>query len=111
MSMKIFNVKGEKLEGTSNGKISTQDFFWNYAPMIELTDIHTCLEIMALREKYFDNPTGLFLALKTQKILSSNIALACYPTLERPPTPRTRNPPFALGITTAILLCSLFSTP
>ena len=41
-------------------------FSWNNAPMIELTDINTCLEIMALREKYFDNPTGLFRALKTR---------------------------------------------
>ena len=32
--------------------------------MIELTDIDTCLEIMQLREKYFDNPTRLAMALK-----------------------------------------------
>lgn len=32
--------------------------------MIELTDIDTCLEIMQLREKHFDSPSKLALALK-----------------------------------------------
>ena len=71
MAIKIFNVKGERLEGEGsdhgNDNNNTQDFFFNNAPMIELTDIDTCLEIMQLREKYFDNPTGLSLALKMRK--------------------------------------------
>jgi hypothetical protein len=48
LSMKVFGVNGERLEGTDL-KNSTQDIFFNNAPMIELTDIDTCLEIMRLR--------------------------------------------------------------
>lgn len=64
MAMKIFNIHGERLETPGNKGLSTQDFFFNNAPMIELTDIDTCLEIMQLRERYFDNPNGLAMALK-----------------------------------------------
>ena len=64
MSIKIFNVRGERLDTPGNENLSTQDFFFNNAPMIELTDIDTCLEIMQLREKHFDSPTALALALK-----------------------------------------------
>ena len=64
MAMKIFNIHGERLETPGNKSLSTQDFFFNNAPMIELTDIDTCLEIMQLRERYFDNPNGLAMALK-----------------------------------------------
>ena len=66
MAMRVFNVEGPRLEDHEQGKNRTQDFFFNNAPMIELTDIDTCLEIMQLREKYFDNPTGLSLAMKTR---------------------------------------------
>lgn len=65
--MRIFNVLDERLGSHGNETESVQDFFFNNAPMIELTDIDTCLEIMQLREKYFDNPKGLSLALKTRK--------------------------------------------
>lgn len=64
MAIKVFNVHGERLETPGNQDLSTQDFFFNNAPMIELTDIDTCLEIMKLRETYFDSPTGLSMALK-----------------------------------------------
>ena len=47
-----------------NENLSTQDFFWKNALMIELTDIDTCLDIMQLREKYSDNPTALFRQMK-----------------------------------------------
>jgi hypothetical protein len=63
LSMKIFGVNGERLEG-ANPDGSTQDLFFNNAPMIELTDIDTCLEIMQLREKYFDSPMKLSAATK-----------------------------------------------
>lgn len=57
MSFKVFGVEGERLdEGKDRG---TQDFMFNNAPMIELTDIDTCLDIMRLREKYFDSPAQL----------------------------------------------------
>ena len=64
MAIKIFNVHGERLETAGNETLSTQDFFFNNAPMIELTDIDTCLEIMQLREKHFDSPNKLAMALK-----------------------------------------------
>ena len=64
MAIKIFHVHGERLETPGNENLSTQDFFFNNAPMIELTDIDTCLEIMQLREKYFDSPNKLAMALK-----------------------------------------------
>ncbi|KAF2123374.1 heme-dependent catalase [Dothidotthia symphoricarpi CBS 119687] len=63
LAMRIFEVEGERLEG-ANPNATTQDFFFNNAPMIELTDIDTCLEIMNLREKYFDSPTMLAAATK-----------------------------------------------
>lgn len=63
LGLRIFGVEGERLEGAAvNG--TTQDFFFNNAPMIELTDIDTCLDIMQLREKYFDSPTKLAAATK-----------------------------------------------
>lgn len=64
LALKVFNVRGERLDTPGNGALSTQDFFFNNAPMIELTDVDTCLEIMQLREKYFDSPTRLAAALK-----------------------------------------------
>jgi hypothetical protein len=63
LGLRIFGVEGERLEG-ADADATTQDFFFNNAPMIELTDIDTCLEIMQLREKYFDSPTKLAAATK-----------------------------------------------
>ncbi|KAF2711232.1 heme-dependent catalase [Pleomassaria siparia CBS 279.74] len=63
LSMRIFDVNGPHLSG-SDPSSNTQDFFFNNAPSIELTDIDTCLEIMQLREKYFDSPMKLAAATK-----------------------------------------------
>ncbi|KAI8938146.1 hypothetical protein NX059_005812 [Plenodomus lindquistii] len=63
LGLRIFGVEGERLEGADQDA-TTQDFFFNNAPMIELTDIDTCLEIMELREKYFDSPMKLGAATK-----------------------------------------------
>jgi hypothetical protein len=63
LSLRIFDVDGERLEGADKDA-TTQDFAFNNAPMIELTDIDTCLEIMQLREKYFDSPVMLAAATK-----------------------------------------------
>lgn len=63
MGLRVFSVEGERLE-IGDPHATTQDFFFNNAPMIELTDIDTCLEIMELREKYFDSPTKLGAATK-----------------------------------------------
>lgn len=70
MAMRVFDVKGERIPGIQGNKdLSTQDFFWNNAPMIELTDLDTCLDIMTLREKYFDDPAALSRHLKLRKDL------------------------------------------
>jgi len=63
LSMKVFGVHGPRLEGVEESA-NTQDFFFNNSPSIELTNIDTALDIMSLREKYFDDPTTLGLKLK-----------------------------------------------
>lgn len=70
LSMKVFGVSGPRLEGTAESA-TTQDFFFNNAPAIELKDIDTTLEIMSLREQHFDNPTmlGLKLKMRTDALL------------------------------------------
>lgn len=65
-SMKVFGVEGERLQGEGNMDISTQDWFFNDSPSLELTDIQTALEIMSLRLKYADNPNLLGLKLRTR---------------------------------------------
>ncbi|WWC91789.1 uncharacterized protein L201_006736 [Kwoniella dendrophila CBS 6074] len=65
-SLKIFNVDGERLspmspDGPNNN--GTQDFLMNNAPIVELTDLQTTIEIFELRTKYFDQPTKLQLEL------------------------------------------------
>ena len=63
LGLRVFGVEGERLAG-ADPDARTQDFFFNNAPMIELTDLDTCLEIMQLREKYFDSPVKLAAATK-----------------------------------------------
>ncbi|KAJ4300790.1 hypothetical protein N0V90_002878 [Kalmusia sp. IMI 367209] len=63
LSMRVFNVAGKRVEG-SDPNSNTQDFFFNNAPSIELTDIDTCLDVMEMREKYFDSPTKLAAATR-----------------------------------------------
>jgi hypothetical protein len=63
LGLKVFGVTGPRLEGV-DGSVSTQDFFFNNAPSIELTDIDTTLDIMSLRERYFDDPAALGRQLK-----------------------------------------------
>ena len=63
LGMRVFGVQGKGLQ-SADPEASTQDFFFNNAPSIELTDIDTCLEIMQLREKYFDSPLKLAAATK-----------------------------------------------
>ena len=61
LGLKVFEVEGARLEGAGVGK--TQDFLFNNAPIVELTDVDTTLEIFELRTKYHDSPTKLQLAL------------------------------------------------
>lgn len=63
LGLRVFGVEGARLP-SADQSATTQDFFFNNAPMIELTDLPTCLEIMQLREKYFDSPLKLGAATK-----------------------------------------------
>lgn len=47
LGLRIFGVEGQRLP-SADQEATTQDFFFNNAPMIELTDLPTCLEIMQL---------------------------------------------------------------
>ena len=63
LAMKVFGVTGARLEDVPDN-VTSQDFFFNNAPMLELTDVRTTLDIMRLRERNFDSPTALGTALK-----------------------------------------------
>lgn len=66
--MKVFNVDDAGPWLDEAGQISrTQDFTFNNAPILELTDLPTCLEIFQLREKFFDDPEGLGKELQKRK--------------------------------------------
>lgn len=84
--MKVFGVHGERLDAQVSGasgaggrgendssadrENSTQDWMFNNAPMVELTDIDTTFEIIELRERYFDSPNTLqgALALRSDRM-------------------------------------------
>ena len=57
--MKVFNVDQGPFLNDIGEKTHTQDFTFNNAPILELTDLPTCVEIFTLREKYFDDKEGL----------------------------------------------------
>ncbi|WVR07628.1 hypothetical protein IAU60_004670 [Kwoniella sp. DSM 27419] len=63
--LKIFDVEGKRLSPAPDGSEDqgTQDFLFNNAPIVELTDLDTTIEIFELRTKYFDSPTKLQLEL------------------------------------------------
>lgn len=61
--MKVFDVDGEFMDPAGEQSRS-HDFTFNNAPLIELRDLPTCLEIVQLREKHFDDGHGLEAALK-----------------------------------------------
>lgn len=63
-AMKVFGVEGARLPSPGNEEGTTQDWLMNNSPALELTDVDTTLDIMSLREKYFDNPNQLGLQLK-----------------------------------------------
>ena len=62
MGLKIFKTPTSepRIPGHGGNKgLNTQDFLFNNAPMLELTDLNTTLDIMQTREKHFDSPTKL----------------------------------------------------
>jgi hypothetical protein len=75
--MKVFNVKGDRI--LSEDTVDTQDFLFNNAPMVELTDVKTTLEIQRLREKYFDDHTQLKKELSKRSDNSKQLAPGTLP--------------------------------
>jgi len=60
LSLKLFDVPaGKRIDTENYGESNTQDLLFNNAPMLELTDLDTTLEIFTLREKYWRDPNGL----------------------------------------------------
>lgn len=74
IGMKVFNVPGSKLRQEENS--TTQDFFFNNVPVLELTNATVCRDIQLLRDKYFDDPEGLKEALKQRD--DAKVQLARY---------------------------------
>jgi len=66
--MKVFGVNGPGgFLDEAGEKTETQDFTFNNAPLLELTDLPTTLEIFTLREKYFDDSEILKAELSKRK--------------------------------------------
>jgi hypothetical protein len=64
--MKVFDVDGDFID-PEGARTRTHVFTFNNAPVLELRDFPTCLEIFRLREKHFDDGFGLEAALKQRK--------------------------------------------
>ena len=73
LGMKVFGVKGERILDDQAG-LETQDFLWNNAPMVELTDVKTTLEIQRLRERYFDDHVQLKKELAKRRDAAKQLA-------------------------------------
>jgi hypothetical protein len=80
LGIKVFNVPGDRLSSESDqAGLKTQDFLFNNAPMVELTDVKTCLEIQELREKYFDDHAQLKVELGKRSDRSKQLAPGTLP--------------------------------
>ncbi|KAK3615505.1 hypothetical protein LTR56_026547 [Elasticomyces elasticus] len=56
--MKVFGVEGAFMDEAGN-KTKTQDFTFNNAPLLELTDLPKTVEIFKIRERNFSDPYSL----------------------------------------------------
>jgi hypothetical protein len=80
LSMKVFNVTGPHLPAGQGIVSQTQDWLFNNASSIELTDIDTCLEIMSLQDQDFDDPNTHGLKLRMCKDARKQMAPYKLPT-------------------------------
>lgn len=64
--MKIFDIEGEFLDHTGT-KTKTQDLTFNNAPLLELTDLPTTVDVFSVREKYFREPEKIEQEMKKRK--------------------------------------------
>lgn len=66
--MKVFDVDGPgPFLDEAGKKAKTQDFTFNNAPLLELTDMPTTLEIFNIRERNFNDPENLKSELSKRK--------------------------------------------
>ncbi|KAK4569477.1 hypothetical protein LTR86_003240 [Recurvomyces mirabilis] len=65
--MKVFDVDGGSFLDSVGERTKTQDFTFNNAPLLELTDLPTTLEIFMIRERSFDDPDNLKAELSKRK--------------------------------------------
>nr|POE99480.1 uncharacterized protein y4il [Quercus suber] len=78
--MKVFDVDGPGAFLSGAGEAAhTQDFTFNNAPMLELRDLDTTLEIFTLREKFFDDPNALHAAIQQREDRDVQLAPADLP--------------------------------
>jgi len=77
LGLKVFEVNGDRLNRDDG--LTTQDFLFNNAPMVELTDIQTTLEIVGLREKYFDDKVTLAKEIAKRKDAKKQVAPTLLP--------------------------------
>lgn len=78
--MKVFGVDGPgSFMDPASEETQTQDFTFNNAPLLELTDLPTTLEIFQIRERNFDNPENLKAELNKRKDKDLQFAPASLP--------------------------------
>lgn len=81
VSLKLFDIpSGKRIDTENYGESNTQDFLFNNAPMLELTDLDTTLEIFTLREKYWRDPAGLKAELAKRSDSSKQFAPGTLPS-------------------------------
>ncbi|CDZ98863.1 Catalase-like domain [Phaffia rhodozyma] len=79
LGIKVFGVEGNPIEGTQG--TGSMDLHFNSAPMLELTDLDTCLEIFDLRERYWDDNADLQKELAKRADTTKQSAPASLPNL------------------------------
>ncbi|KAJ9647833.1 hypothetical protein H2201_001198 [Coniosporium apollinis] len=79
MGMKVFGIEGKHMD-PSGDRTGTQDVTFN-APMLELTDLPTTLEIFKLRERHFGDPSSLNKELWWRKDHAIRVALQLLPNV------------------------------
>ncbi|KAK5687746.1 hypothetical protein LTS10_001886 [Elasticomyces elasticus] len=76
--MKVFGVEGAFMD-EAGSKTKTQDFMFNNAPLLELTDLPKTVEIFKIREQHFRDPDGLKSAISKRKDKDLQLAPAGLP--------------------------------
>ena len=64
--MKVFNISGNFLDPVGE-RTRTQDLTFNNAPILELRDISTTVEVFTIREKHFREPEKIAPEMKKRK--------------------------------------------